>query len=201
MSRSRRARGWRPPPAPVSGFPRRPQFWIGVLVGLALSAAILVTHFTGRRAAPPTLDGANTAGVARRAALMGLPPAFGTTVHIHEHLDLFVNGKRSAVPAGIGIDPDGRFLLPLHTHDASGVVHVESPVERNYTLGEFFGVWGVRLTRRCLGHYCGSLRVFVDGRRLASDPGRLRLRQHQEIAIVLGKTVAVPSSYDFPAGD
>jgi hypothetical protein len=30
------------------------------------------------------------------------------------------------VPAGIGIDPAVGFA-PLHTHDASGVIHVESP--------------------------------------------------------------------------
>jgi hypothetical protein len=201
MSRSQRARGWRPPPAPVFGFPRRPQFWLGVLVGLAFSAAILVTHFTGRHSGRVTLWGANTAGVPGRVAMMGLPPAFGTKVHIHQHLDLFVDGKRVVVPAGIGIDPGGRFLVPLHTHDSSGVIHVESPVERGYTLGEFFGVWGVRLTRRCLGRYCANLRVFIDGRRIASDPRRLRLRQHQEIAIVVGTPVPVPSSYDFPPRD
>src|ERR1700758_1756158 len=103
MSRSQRARGWRPPPAPVFGFPRRPQFWLGVLVGLAFSAAILVTHFTGRHSRRGTLRGANTAGGPGRVAMMGLPPAFGTKVHIPQHLDLFVDGKRVVVPAGIGI--------------------------------------------------------------------------------------------------
>jgi hypothetical protein len=136
---------------------------------------------------------------------MGLPSRFGYTVHLHQHLDLFVHGKRVVVPSGIGIDPGGAFLLPLHTHDDSGVIHVESPVHRDYTLGEFLGVWGVRFTRRCLGAYCSgrgqSLRAFVDGRRIASDPTQLRLRQHDEIAIVVGRAVAVPSSYDFPAND
>jgi hypothetical protein len=224
MSRPQRARGWRPPPAPVSGFPRRPPFWVGVLVGLAVSGAILAGHFTGRRAATPgrTLTtvrnfdeaalpglltgpapwGANTAGVPQRVVLMGLPPVFGTTVHTHQHLDLFVHGRRVVVPAGIGIDPGGSFLVPLHTHDDSGVIHVESRVVRDYTLGEFFGVWGVRFTRRCLGGYCAAgLSVFVDGHRLASDPTKLRLRQHQEIAIVVGEPVAVPSSYDFRPPD
>ena len=172
-----------------------------MLLGLAISGAILAGHFVGRRPAPPVLSGANTSGVPQRVALMGLPPKFGTTVHIHEHLDLFVDGKRMGVPAGIGIDPGGRFLVPLHTHDSSGVIHVESPVQRDYTLGEFFGVWGVRLTRRCLGRYCGDLSVFVDGHRLASDPAQLQLRQHQEIAVVVGRAVPVPSFYDFPPPD
>lgn len=227
MSRSQRARAWRPPPPPVSGFPRRGAFWVGVLVGLAASGAILATHFTRHRTAPagqtltivrsfdeaalpgllkgPAPWGANTADVPKRVALLQLPPEFGTTVHIHQHLDLFVDGKKIVVPQGVGIDPGGGFLVPLHTHDDSGIIHVESPVKRDYTLGEFFGVWGVRFTRRCLGGYCepggGDLSVFVDGHKLPSDPTKLRLRRHQEIAIVVGRPVAVPASYDFPPPD
>jgi sulfur carrier protein ThiS len=33
-------------------------------------------------------------------------------------------------------------MSPLHTHDSSGIIHVESLVERDYTLGEFLDVWG-----------------------------------------------------------
>ncbi len=29
----------------------------------------------------------------------------------------------------------------IHTHDASGVLHVESPVKKDFTLGDFFAVW------------------------------------------------------------
>ena len=28
----------------------------------------------------------------------------------------------------------------LHTHAADGIVHIESPVDRTYTLGNFFDV-------------------------------------------------------------
>ena len=89
-------------------------------------------------------------------------------------LDLFVHGRRVPVPAGIGIDARDGFISPIHTHDSSGIVHVESPDVRTFTLGEVFGVWGVRLTRRCLGGYCANgaarLRVYVDGRPFAGDP-------------------------------
>ena len=33
-------------------------------------------------------------------------------------------------------------MAPLHTHDTSGIIHVESSVKRNYTLGEFLNTWG-----------------------------------------------------------
>ena len=81
-------------------------------------------------------------------------------IHIHPHLIITDNGKHLTVPAQIGIDPplwkdhsldkygmqamsDGMSgMAPLHTHDASGIIHVESSVKRNYTLGEFLNIWG-----------------------------------------------------------
>jgi hypothetical protein len=37
------------------------------------------------------------------------------------------------VPALIGIGPVGNFLTEIHTHDASGIIYVESPTETNFT--------------------------------------------------------------------
>jgi hypothetical protein len=39
-------------------------------------------------------------------------------------------------------------MAPLHTHDNSGIIHVESTVNRNYTLGEFLNVWGLNLNSK-----------------------------------------------------
>jgi hypothetical protein len=142
--------------------------------------------------------------VPARLDAMRLPGSDGTTLHIHQHLDLFVDGRQVVVPAGIGIDPNGRFIAPIHTHDATGVIHVESPVRRSYTLAELFGVWGVRFTSRCLGAYCRgtgeAVEVFVDGRRIVSNPAGVLLRPHDEIAVVVGKRVVVPRTYAFPSG-
>ncbi len=33
-------------------------------------------------------------------------------------------------------------MHPIHTHDASGKIHIESPEPRDFTLGDFFAVWG-----------------------------------------------------------
>jgi hypothetical protein len=45
---------------------------------------------------------------------------------------------------------------PIHTHDTSGIVHIESPTVRPFTLGQFFDVWGVRFTSDCIGGDCNS---------------------------------------------
>jgi hypothetical protein len=125
----------------------------------------------------------------------------GTALHIHEHLDLYVNGHRVTVPAFVGIDQQAGFLTELHTHDASGIIHVESPVPRTFTLGQFFCEWGVKLTATCLGGYQGRLSWWVNGARMQGDPGQLVLRRHQEIAIAAGRPpLTVPSSYAFPSG-
>ena len=153
---------------------------------------------------------ADTAGLAGRLQAIGVPPLSpmeGTVVHIHQHLDLYVDGRKVTVPAGIGIDPAVGYA-PLHTHDASGVIHVESPVVRSYTLGELFAVWGVRFTPGCLGGYCAGggrqLRVYVNGRAYQGDPTTLALAAHQELVVTFGTAAQlpspVPSSYRFPPG-
>jgi hypothetical protein len=158
----------------------------------------------------PAPWGANTADLARRLKAIGVPPLSpmeGTALHIHQHLDIYVDGHPVTVPAGVGIDPAAGYA-PLHTHDPSGIVHVESPTERSYTLGEFFAVWGVRFTPTCLGGYCAGggrqLRVYVDGRRYQGDPSGLVLAAHQELVVAFGTAAQlpspVPSSYPFPAG-
>jgi hypothetical protein len=159
----------------------------------------------------PAPWGANTADLAERLRAIGIPalsPMEGTAVHIHQHLDLYVDGRKVLVPAGIGIDPAVGYA-PLHTHDPSGVIHVESPTVRTYTLGEFFAVWGVRITPSCLGGYCAGggrqLRLFVDGRADRGDPATLALAPHQELVVAFGTAAQlpspIPSTYQFPPGE
>ena len=122
-------------------------------------------------------------------------------LHIHQHLDVYVNSKKVEVPALIGIDTAGQFLTQLHTHDTTGIVHVESPTHRTFVLGEFFGEWGVKLTANCLGTYCGKLHWYVGGKKMTGNPAQLVLAAHQEIVIAVGKPpFPIPSSYKFPAG-
>jgi hypothetical protein len=141
-----------------------------------------------------------------RLKAIDLPALYeeGNALHIHQHLDILVNGKAVPVPAGIGINQVARFISPLHTHDVSGIIHVESDVMRDFTLGQFFDVWGVRFSKDCVGGYCAkgaaALKVLVDGKAVSGDPRELVLREHQEIAVVYGPpsaTLKVPSNYRF----
>ncbi|MBU6501084.1 MAG: hypothetical protein KGJ89_03075 [Patescibacteria group bacterium] len=62
-----------------------------------------------------------------------------TTFHIHPHLQILINGQQQDIPANIGITL--ACMHPIHTHDTSGTLHVESPEARDFTLADFFAVW------------------------------------------------------------
>ena len=82
-------------------------------------------------------------------------------LHIHPHLSIDVNGQPITIPENVGIDTSiwknhsldnygmqamaamgMDRMAPLHTHDNSGIIHVELSTNRNYTLGEFLSIWG-----------------------------------------------------------
>jgi len=127
--------------------------------------------------------------------------AEGSVVHIHQHLDLYVNGKHVTLPALIGIYDDS-YITEVHVHDNSGVIHVESPTDSTFTLGQLFGEWGVKLTASCVANFCGHMKFWVNGTQISGDPSKLDLRSHQEIVIAQGPPpLVVPKSYKFPAGE
>jgi hypothetical protein len=118
---------------------------------------------------------------------------------------VYVDGRFVPVPAQIGIDPRGCFLAPLHTHDASGIVHIEADRRFPFTLGQFFTIWGVRFTDTRIGGYADRgarrLRVYVDGRRVA-HPGAHVLRAHDRIVVAYGRPRSFPivDRTPFPPG-
>ena len=155
----------------------------------------------------------NTAQLRQRLAPIGLTPlsAEGNVLHIHQHLDIYVDGKHVTVPESIGIKLKNNgtqldFLTELHTHDARGIIHLESPQAQTYSLGQFFAVWGLNLSKNCIGNLCvppGQFKMYVNGKQIPAnaDPVKLVLQEHDEIAIVYGKPPAtIPSSYNWPAG-
>jgi hypothetical protein len=151
------------------------------------------------RTAPPWPANNDPTALNSRLDAIGLHAlgAEGTVEHIHMHLDIFVDGKAVTVPAQIGIASDGSFLAELHTHDATGIIHFESPTQTTFTLGQFFDDWGVYFTKTCIGSLCNSgnkaLQVFVNGRALTGDPTKLAFAEHQEIVVAYGTQKELPS--------
>lgn len=121
----------------------------------------------------------------------------GVLFHIHQHLAIYDHGKSVEVPAGVGIIP-GTCLYWLHTHTPDGIIHVESSRYRDFTLGEFFDVWGEPLTRTSAATARvpqGRLRVYVGGHPYDGDPRTLLLAFHADIVIEAGPPYFKPKSF------
>jgi hypothetical protein len=187
-----------------------------LLLAVAAGLAGVGTAASGRAPLPGLMNGKGPWGpndgraLKQRLKAIGLDalPREALALHIHQRMAMLVNGKFVALPAGIGIDANAKFITELHTHDNSGIIHVESPVHRPFTLGEFFDVWGLRFSSRCLGGYCtdGKKRIWVwtDGRRVRTDPRRMVLTDHLSIIVAYGTLqsipMPIPKHFPFPKG-
>ncbi len=87
-------------------------------------------------------------------------------MHIHQELTITINGESVVIPASIGL-PSAEVMRPIHTHDSSGKIHVEGTCPRDFTLGEFFDVWGETFTETCIFENCVDedhrLTMYVNG--------------------------------------
>ena len=75
----------------------------------------------------------------------GVPCIYSEVFHIHPHLQILVDGKEEAIPAGIGIEPG--CTRELHTHEPDGEIHIEAAKDWGYKFSDFLSVWGKSLER------------------------------------------------------
>jgi hypothetical protein len=107
--------------------------------------------------------------------------------HVHVHLDVYYEGRPVPLPGGLGIDPGGAYIAPLHTHVPTGVVHVQASGGKTYTLGQLFTLWGVPLD---------GAHVYDQGRPVG-DPANWVLQGNHEIVVAFGTPPAeIPVDYD-----
>ena len=174
---------------------------LALMLPAGVTAASLVTVvglLVGNRPAVATATG--TAVLAPAGEPDGVPvdgitadPVERVAFHVHVHLQIYVNGEQRTLPAGIGIlaprrtrrTVDGPFVVGgaalywVHTHDETGVVHIESPVQREFTLGDFFGIWGQPLGVNQLGPARGRITASTASASSATRAGsRSRPRRH-----------------------
>jgi hypothetical protein len=137
-----------------------------------------------------------------------------TIFHIHLHLAIFVDGQEQMLPLGIGIGQpwqvedsaegpfvtDGSCFYWIHTHTEDGVVHIESPIRRRFTLGDFFAIWQVPLSATQVGPAQGQVITYVNGSRDDRNPADIPLLSHERIQLDIGGDVP-PYVFDFPPGD
>lgn len=122
--------------------------------------------------------------------------------HIHAHLQVYANGQPRALPGGIGIPGSrvmhspqgpvavgGQCIYWLHTHAPDGIIHIESPTRRIYTLGEFFDEWHQPLSSTAVGGVQGKITAYVNGKPWNADVRSIPLRPHAVIQLSVGEPV------------
>lgn len=109
--------------------------------------------------------------------------------HIHAHLAIFKNGQQLSIPPNIGLQG---CAYELHTHDASGIIHVETSVYKRFTLAQFFAVWGQPFSRENIAGLTGTqIKVFTnDDGVLIEQKGELtdiEITPHRSFIIEVGE--------------
>jgi len=150
-------------------------------------------------------------------------PTMSDNYHIHIWLGLYVNAVQYALPIAVGMvdpgpaGPPGQFILTahcfyhIHTHDRSGIVHVEDPDPSKtprtgtlYTLKHLFDIWGITVNATQVSDkFVGPVRVFTSGQvyrgdqnggvvpastltQWTGDPNTIPLYSHEVIILEVG---------------
>jgi len=132
--------------------------------------------------------------------------------HIHSHLQVYDHGQPRVLPAGIGLiepvaeqTPDGPFYGAthcyywLHTHATDGIIHIESPSVRVYTLGNFFDEWRQPLSGTQVAGVKGKVTALLNGKPWTRDPRAIPLLPHASIQLNVGSPQVPPHVISFAA--
>ncbi len=122
---------------------------------------------------------------------------------MHAHLSIYLNGEALAVPSHIGIvetSPTSHCNYSTHTHNRTGILHVEAPAPGTFTLGQIFAIWGQPLSYTDIAGNPGvPVVVYVTDNNVVSqytgDLAAIELLSHREITIQLGTPITEIPSY------
>jgi hypothetical protein len=125
-----------------------------------------------------------------------------TTVHYHAHVTIYINGQQTKIPQGVGIASDNSCLYWLHTHDTQGIIHIESPADHTFTMGNFLNEWGTQFSQ--LGYPSqfdlSGWTVYVDGQPYTGDLHKIVLKSHQLVTLAYNSPGIKPdTTYNWDA--
>jgi hypothetical protein len=175
----------------------------GVLVAAVAGSLALATTIG---VAAPITRATPPQGVQQSSVPQGDPVAGiscdameGMKIHIHQHLVLLDHGKPLLIPNNVGRPMMRQCLYWVHTHTPDGIIHIESPAMRTFTLGEFFTIWGQPLTRTQASSMKSDkgapLKVWVNGKPYTGDPRKIQLTAHADVVIEAGPPYPKPPKF------
>jgi hypothetical protein len=194
---------------------RREEQWRRITIGACAIAAVLViaaaVFFFTRPAPSQSAQGSNGAGASLTqaasngssnpayAALDGIPCQNSEQLayHVHAHLTIYINGQQVQVSQYVGIASDGSCFYWLHTHDTSGVIHIEAPAPHTFMLGTFLQLWSERFPQ--LGYpiqldQTTGWKAYVDGKPYTGDFHTIPLNPHALITLAYNSPGITPDT-------
>ncbi|SHG73484.1 hypothetical protein [Massilia sp. CF038] len=125
--------------------------------------------------------------------------------HKHALISIYKNGKRLGFPDGIGRVHAGCYhAYEMHTHDVTGIIHMEADVPKQFKLGQWFSLWQQPLSRNGAAGLAGPVRFYIieNGsiKRYDGDPVQIPLLPHREVLIISGTTMTTVPKYQWPPG-
>lgn len=125
--------------------------------------------------------------------------------HKHALISIYKDGKRLGFPGGIGREHAGCYhAYEMHTHDVTGIVHMESDLPKNFKLGQWFSLWQLPLSRDNVGGLPGPVRFYIIDKgvitRYDGNPYDIAMLPNREVLIVTGFALSVVPKYQWPLG-
>jgi len=123
----------------------------------------------------------------------------GSVLHIHQHLAVYDHGRPVGVPEDVGRPLIQQCFYWIHTHTPDGIIHIESPNFKTFTLGNFFDIWGQPLSKNNVAgakpHGGDRVVTWVDGSRYAGNPRNIELTAHLDVTIEVGPPYRKPAPF------
>jgi hypothetical protein len=146
-------------------------------------------------------DGDTATGGTTGQTIDGVTCAAGMveTYHVHAHIAIYKDGQLLALPSHLGITSTCDY--ETHTHDNTGIVHMETPTVKDFTLGKFFDLWGEPLSLTNVAGVQGPVVAYIndngDVRRYMGALGDIEMTSHRSITLQVGTAIPALPTYSW----
>lgn len=120
-----------------------------------------------------------------------------TAVHYHALVYIYINGQQVQIPQGVGIASDGSCYYWMHTHNTTGVVHMEAPSGRDFTLGNFLDIWSTKFTQLGYRNELSSANgwtVYIGSQKYNGDFHNIVLKSHMIVTLAYNSPGVKPNT-------
>jgi hypothetical protein len=185
-----------------------------ILISVIVAVAVLASAITAYALANAHKSTAQNPSALPTEAVFNpaYPPVDGVycdqleqlSYHIHVHLTIWLNGSQVTVPSQTGIAPDTSCYYWLHTHDTTGVVHIEAPTPALLNLQQFLDIWGKEFSTLGYQDQLASSTgwtIWIDGKQITGGFNKVAFQPHMVITIAYNSPNVKPDTvYNFAPG-